>query len=147
MPQKGLYCKVVVMLSGIIPLVVVNSSYCEQPESAFVYDEFIQGGAIKDNVLKVANEYVSEHLRNTGYLAVQDKSTNSQRKFAVVEVFDVVSRKGDVYTVQVDTDEIGGEPRYLLLLDLKQTGSEFHVWRIRINGRHLRQRSASLGVR
>ncbi len=116
-------------------------AYCEKAGSQFADDQYIQDSKIKEKVLGVANEYVRKQLKDIGYLVAKDTSANAERRFSVVQVWDVVSRKDAVYTVQIDTDEIGGEPRYVLFLDLKEADGEFKVFGTRIGPRHLRQSS------
>ena len=105
------------------------------------YDEFIEDKNIKQDVIKVVKDYIAENVKKNGYLAVQDKSSNKMKPFNVIEVFDVVSRKDDVYTVQVDVDEINGEPRWVLFFDVKDINGVVTLVGVRNGGRHLRQSS------
>ncbi len=124
-------------------LVLVVPSVAQGDDGAvpLAYDEFIQDQKITAPIVYAAKGYISAQVRATGAFAVKDVSTQAERRFTIVEVFDVVSRQGDVYTVQVDADELGGEPRYLLFVDLKQIGGVWQVVGVRIGGRHLRQTS------
>ena len=104
-------------------------------------DQDIQDSGLKAQVLSAANAYVGQQRKDLGYLVVEGTSAEPERRFAVVEVFDAVSATDGVYTVQIDADEIGGEPRYLLFLDLQETDGAFKVLGLRIGPRHLRQSS------
>ena len=122
---------------------VGQTAYCEQAGSQYADNQYVQDSALKEKVLSIANAYVKEQLNDVGALIVKNSSTNTERRFSVVQVWDVVSKKEDVYTVQIDTDEMGGEPRYIVFLDLKEVDGTFRVFGIRIGPRHLRQSSVS----
>ena len=117
-----------------------GSAYGE-PSGTQLADQDIQDSGLKAQVLSAANAYVRQQLEDVGYLVIKNTSAEPERRFAVVEVFNVVSRTDDAYTVQIDADEIGGEPRHLLFLDLQEADGAFKVLGLRIGPRHLRQSS------
>ena len=110
-----------------------------QTSSKFEYDEFITNESIKQNVLKVVKEYIGENITRNNSLVVKDDVSSKMRSYKVIQIFDVVSRKSDIYTVQVDVDEIQGEPRRLLFFDVKNKNGVLKLTSIRIGPRHLRQ--------
>ena len=110
-------------------------------QSQFSYDEFIEDSETKEIILNVVMKYVGKGVKVNGYLVFRGDLSNRKRQFKVIEVFDVVSRKNKIYTVQVDVDEIEGEPRYLLFFDVQKTDKGFELTRVRLGGRHLRQTS------
>ena len=130
------------MFLAVLLGMALGHAHSELSGSQSTESQYIQGSEITTRVLSAANEYVGKQLKNVGYLVARNTATNTERRFSVVEVFDVVSRNDDIYTVQIDTDEIGGEPRYILFLDLKEIGGKFEVRGMRIGPRHLRQSSA-----
>ena len=115
-------------------------AYCEKIGSQFADDHYIEDVKTREKILGVANEYVKGQFKDIGYLAVKDVSTHVERRFSIVQVWeDGIIKKDDVYTVQIDSDEIGGEPRYILFLDLKDVNGDYKVLGLRIGPRHLRQ--------
>ena len=125
----------------LLMLVLVAPSVAQGDDGAapLAYDEFVSDHRLAEPIVYAAQGYVSAQVRATGAFVVTDVSTQTERRFTIAEVFDVVSRRGDVYTVQVDADELGGEPRRLLFVDLKELGGAWQVAGVRIGGRHLRQ--------
>ena len=80
-------------------------------QSQFSYDEFIDDSETRENILRVVEEYVDETVKANGHLVFRGDLSNRIRQFEVIKVFDVVSRKDNIYTVQVDVDEIEGKPK------------------------------------
>ena len=136
--------RTVILITTIFLILSISAHGEEITAEVLVYDEFIENEHIKEDILKVVKDYIEGKAGNRGYLTVKGKA-KKERQFAVVEVFDVVSRKDNIYTVQVDADEISGEPRYLLFCDLEKIDGEFKLIGIRIGPRHLRQTFVTMG--
>lgn len=121
----------------------VEQDGCGQPatrsDPEFSYDEFIAEPELRKAAIKAVNAYINKNTTADDVLIVKGNSNASNRKFKVVSVFDVLSRKGETYTIQVDVDEIDKEPRHLLLFELKKADAGFDLTGVRYNGRHLRQ--------
>jgi hypothetical protein len=152
-----------------IPMIVIflmlfyglayNQEYAEQ-NNKFVYDEFIKDKDIIEKTIQIVKDYVEKKQKEEkGYLIFEDIVSKAKRKFKLVEVFDVVSRKDDIYTVQVDVDIVSSVERNadyfksrsletkalysgygLLFFDIENQNGNFKLIKIRFGGYHLRQK-------
>lgn len=119
----------------------IGVAFCQNNYAKLEYDEFIEDKDIKGDVIRIVKDYIAENVKKNGFLVIKDEPSNKIKRFKVIEIFDVVSRKGEVYTVQVDVDEVNGEPRWLLFFDVKNIDRMLKTIRVRNGGRHLRQSS------
>lgn len=111
--------------------------------SRFLYDRFLPEGDQRNIIVKTVKDYIARNTGSGGALVLKGKESGRRWRFKLVEVFDVVSIRDATYTVQVDVDEIGGEPMHLLCFDVIESGSEYVPVRVRYGGRHMRQKSVS----
>jgi hypothetical protein len=111
----------------------------QESVSPFVYDTFIEDDRMKQLILKIVTTHVQKNQKDHGNLVYEGAQSGKRREFRVVKIFDVVSRKGTVYTVQVDVDEVGGKERLLLFYDVTDNNRDLELTAIRFGGQHLRQ--------
>lgn len=111
----------------------------QDKEPEFSYDRFLHEGEPRSTIVKIVEDYITQNTSSNGALVLEGKETRRRRKFKVVEVFDVVSIK-TTYTVQVDVDEKGGDPKHLLYFDVIESGGEYILTQVRYGGRHMRQK-------
>ena len=111
----------------------------QESVSPFVYDTFIEDNGIKQHILKIVTTHIEKNQKDHGNLVYEGAQSGKRREFRVVKIFDVVSRKGTVYTVQVDVDEVGGKERLLFFYDVTDNNRDLELTAIRFGGQHLRQ--------
>jgi hypothetical protein len=111
----------------------------QESVSPFVYDTFIEDNRIKQDILKIVTTHIKKNQKDHGNLVYEGAQSGKRREFRVVNIFDVVSRKGTVYTVQVDVDEVGGKERLLFFYDVTGNSRDLELTAIRFGGQHLRQ--------
>ena len=129
------------VFTTIFTLAVFGLAVSQENYVKLEYDEFLEDGNIKREVINLVKNYIAENVIKNGSLVVPDESSHKTKSYKIIEVFDVVSRKDDVYTVQVDVDEINGEPRWLLFFDVKDGNGTLTFVGVRNGGKHLRQSS------
>ena len=103
-------------------------------------EELIKDPTLKNEIVKVVEDDVNASVKKNGFLLAEVEG--KKKAFILVQVFDTVSRKGDVYTVQVDVDQIGGEKMLLLFYDVKKESKTYYISGIRQGPKHLRQTSS-----
>jgi hypothetical protein len=125
---------------------IAKSEVLQIQETAadFDYDNFLEDGKLKHDVLKLVSSHIARNRRAHGHLVYTGNPSGRKRQFSVVQIFDVVSCKGKVYTVQADVDEIGGKERLLLFFDVTNRGNNLELRAVRLGPRHLRQAKAAL---
>src|SRR5262245_9330525 len=111
----------------------------QESVSPFVYDTFVEDNGMKQQILKIVAAHIQKNQKDHGNLVYEGAQSGKRREFRLVKIFDVVSRKGLVYTVQVDVDEVGGKERLLFFYDLVENNRDFELTAIRFGGQHLRQ--------
>ena len=112
----------------------------EDEYSRFSYDRFLPEGDQRSIIVKTVKDYIARNTSSGGALVLKGKESGRRWRFRLVEVFGVVSIRDATYTVQVDVDEMGGEPMHLLFFDVVESGSEYAPVRVRYGGRHMRQK-------
>jgi len=111
----------------------------QESVSPFAYDTFVEDNMMKQQILKIVTTHIEKNQKDHGNLVYEGAQSGKRREFRVVKIFDVVSRKGTVYTVQVDVDEVGGQERLLFFYDVTANNRGLEFTAIRLGGQHLRQ--------
>jgi len=111
----------------------------QESVSPFVYDTFIEDNRIKQQILEIVTDHIKKNQKDHGNLVYEGAQSGKRREFRVVKIFDVVSLKGTVYTVQVDVDELRGNERLLLFYDVTDRNGVLELTAVRFGGQHLRQ--------
>ena len=86
-------------------------------------------------VLQAVTDYVAAHTRSNAAIAVRDTIRRADRRFSITKVGDQVTREGDLYTVPLEADEVGGAPGNRLFADLKRLEGRYQMVGIRIEER------------
>ena len=120
------------------------------------YDEQLADSPVKHRVLTAVHEYILENtraehtvvsqyrdaagsMRTTHSNVLVFRNGESTRIFHVLQILDGVYRRGNLYTVRVDVEEINKSSRFLFI-NVRDRDGQLRIQSVRDGGAHPRAR-------